>query len=121
MSPYIIDYSLSSKGNMGLKNLPQYEGTYLDEALCKTLKEMMINVVAKGTGNRIYRSDLVIGGKTGTAENETGADHSLFVGFAEPKDGNKESIVFAVVVEQGGQGAQALNVSNEILNVYKDE
>lgn len=121
MSPYIIDYSLNNKGNVGLKNLPQYEGTYLDEKLCKTLREMMINVVTNGTGNRIYRNDLVIGGKTGTAQNETGADHSLFVGFAEPKEGNKESIVFAVVVEQGGQGAKALNVSNEILNAYKNE
>ncbi|MEG0319653.1 MAG: penicillin-binding transpeptidase domain-containing protein, partial [Niameybacter sp.] len=75
----------------------------------------------EGTGNRVYRSDMTIGGKTGTAQNETGGDHSLFVGFAEDKDGEKESIVFAVVVEQGGKGSKALDVTRTLLEAYKDE
>jgi penicillin-binding protein 2 len=45
-----------------------------------------------------------VAGKTGTAENETGVDHSWYVGYA-PADAPK--IVVAVVVEQGGQGANA--------------
>ncbi|MEG0085197.1 MAG: penicillin-binding transpeptidase domain-containing protein [Niameybacter sp.] len=121
MSPYIVDYSVNTKGKIELKNLPQYEGTYLDESLCRTLKDLMIKVVEEGTGNRVYRSDMTIGGKTGTAQNETGGDHSLFVGFAEDKDGEKESIVFAVVVEQGGKGSKALDVTRTLLEAYKDE
>ncbi|HMN99280.1 MAG TPA: penicillin-binding protein 2 [Miltoncostaeaceae bacterium] len=45
-----------------------------------------------------------VAGKTGTAENETGADHSWYVGYA-PAEAPR--IVVAVVVEQGGQGANA--------------
>lgn len=45
-----------------------------------------------------------VAGKTGTAENETGVDHSWYVGYA-PADAPK--IVVAVVIEQGGQGANA--------------
>ena len=43
-------------------------------------------------------------GKTGTAENETGVDHSWYVGYA-PAEAPR--IVVAVVIEQGGQGANA--------------
>ncbi|MGE3137929.1 MAG: penicillin-binding protein 2 [Thermoleophilia bacterium] len=45
-----------------------------------------------------------VAGKTGTAENETGVDHSWYVGFAPAQD---PEIVVAVVIEQGGQGANA--------------
>lgn len=45
-----------------------------------------------------------VAGKTGTAENETDVDHSWYVGYA-PADAPK--IVVAVVIEQGGQGANA--------------
>lgn len=121
MSPYIVDYSMNTKGKVDLKNLPQYQDTYLDEKMCETLRQLMVEVVEEGTGNRLYDKDLIIGGKTGTAENETGKDHSLFVGFAEPKEGNKESIVFAVVVEQGGKGGKAIDVSRAILSAYKNE
>lgn len=45
---------------------------------------------------------LTVCGKTGTAENPHGEDHSLFIGFA-PKDDPKVAI--AVIVENGGFGA----------------
>lgn len=119
MAPYMIDYSKDTSGKTALKNLPTYQGTYLDEKTCEILKSLMQKVVSEGTGNRLYRSDMTIGGKTGTAQNETSSDHSLFVGFAEMPDGSKESIVFAVIVEQGGKGAKALDVSNAIIEAYK--
>jgi penicillin-binding protein 2 len=43
-------------------------------------------------------------GKTGTAENPQGLDHSWFVGYAPYND---PKIVVAVIVEHGGQGANA--------------
>jgi len=45
-----------------------------------------------------------VAGKTGTAENPSGPDHSWFVGYAPYND---PKIVVAVVVEHGGQGANA--------------
>ena len=57
-----------------------------------------------GTANRAVIKDLVIAGKTGTAQNPHGEDHSVFVAFA-PKDDPK--IAIAVYVENAGWGGRA--------------
>ena len=62
----------------------------------------MRSSVLGGTCKRLNRSDIVICGKTGTAQNK-GHDHSVFMGFA-PMD--KPQIAIAVYVENGGFGAQ---------------
>ena len=57
--------------------------------------------VLGGTCKHLNRGDIVICGKTGTAQNR-GQDHSVFMGFA-PMDNPK--IAIAVYVENGGFGA----------------
>ncbi|MBK9255510.1 MAG: penicillin-binding protein 2 [Saprospiraceae bacterium] len=60
-------------------------------------------VVTSGTARIADVPGLHICGKTGTAENPHGKDHSVFFGFA-PKD--KPKIAIAVFVENAGFGAQ---------------
>lgn len=64
------------------------------------MREMMVSVVDRGTGRRAAIPGVVVGGKTGTAENP--ADESptaWFVGFAD------DDVVVAVVVpDAGGEG-----------------
>lgn len=62
----------------------------------------MANAVTGGTCRRINIPGLDVCGKTGTAENPHGKDHSFFMGFA-PK--NKPKIAIMVLVENGGFGA----------------
>ncbi len=63
----------------------------------------MADAVTQGTCRGINLAPLVeVCGKTGTAENPHGDDHSLFMGFA-PKD--DPQIAIAVVVENGRFGA----------------
>lgn len=62
----------------------------------------MRSSVIKGTCKAANRSDYLICGKTGTAQNR-GQDHSVFMGFA-PMDNPK--IAIAVYVENGGFGAE---------------
>jgi penicillin-binding protein 2 len=57
-----------------------------------------------GTANRAVMKDLVIAGKTGTAQNSQGEDHSVFIAFA-PKD--NPTIAIAVYVENAGWGGRA--------------
>ena len=57
--------------------------------------------VLGGTCKHLNRGDIIICGKTGTAQNR-GQDHSVFMGFA-PMDNPK--IAIAVYVENGGFGA----------------
>ncbi len=61
----------------------------------------MRSSVVKGTCKAANRSDYLVCGKTGTAQNR-GQDHSVFMGFA-PMDDPK--IAIAVYVENGGFGA----------------
>jgi len=55
-----------------------------------------------GTARRSRIEDITICGKTGTAQNPHGEDHSIFIAFA-PKD-NPE-IAIAIYIENGGWGS----------------
>jgi penicillin-binding protein 2 len=62
----------------------------------------MQQAVATGTAAGIKLKDIIICGKTGTAQNPHGANHSVFIAFA-PK--NNPKIAIAVFVENAGFGA----------------
>ena len=62
----------------------------------------MQQVVESGTARSSQIPGIVMCGKTGTAQNPHGKNHSIFVAFA-PRDNPK--IAIAVIVENGGQGA----------------
>jgi penicillin-binding protein 2 len=62
----------------------------------------MRNVVLNGTGRIAQLDSLTVCGKTGTAQNPHGKDHSIFIAFA-PMDNPK--IAMAVYVENAGFGA----------------
>jgi len=81
----------------------------IEPAVLQALRDGLIQAAngADGTSTAVFGSlpeSARVAGKTGTAENETGVDHSWYVGYA-PADAPK--IVVAVVIEQGGQGANA--------------
>lgn len=59
-------------------------------------------VVIRGTAVSAAIKDIVVCGKTGTAQNPHGKDHSVFIAFA-PKDDPK--IAIAVFVENAGYGS----------------
>lgn len=65
---------------------------------------MWEGVNVAGTGGRAYVPGLNICGKTGTAQNPNGADHSTFLCFAPRYD---PKIVVSVYVEHGGFGGSA--------------
>jgi penicillin-binding protein 2 len=64
--------------------------------------EMAVNGGAGATARIAALKDIIVCGKTGTAQNTHGEDHSVFVAFA-PKDDPK--IAIAVLVENAGFGA----------------
>ena len=70
-----------------------------------------------GTARYTGRSDqVVIAGKTGTAQNPHGEDHSLFTAFAPYED---PQIVVTVVVEHGGHGSEAAApVARALIEAY---
>lgn len=63
----------------------------------------MQNTVAYGTATRAYIPHISMCGKTGTSQNPSGEDHSVFFGFA-PKD--NPQIAIAVYIENAGSGGE---------------
>ncbi len=75
----------------------------IDSSYWELVVDGMENVVLQGTGRRAkFSKDISVCGKTGTAQNPHGKDHSIFIAFA-PKDNPK--IALAVYVENVGFGS----------------
>ena len=110
---------MNKNGSIKMSNKPKQMGPLMTEAQAKFLQELMERVVDHGTAVSLPEKGLIVGGKTGTAQNETEADHSWFMGYAKDPEGKKAPIAFAVVVEGGGKGAQSLTVSDSILKAYR--
>ena len=89
-----IDSNMTTKRVINIK--PKY---------FKDVKVGMCRVIEGESGTARYSAidSIQVAGKTGTAENPHGNDHSLFMGFA-PADNPK--IAIAVVVENAGFGSQ---------------
>jgi penicillin-binding protein 2 len=97
----------------------------------EVIRQAMIGVNKEGTGARAFAgAEYVSAGKTGTAQvfslkgekySEHGTkehlrDHALFIAFA-PAD--KPTIALAVLVENGGFGAQAAApIARQVLDYY---
>lgn len=74
----------------------------VDEKYYDIILKGMQQVIEAGTGTGAKIEGVELAGKTGTAQNPHGEDHSIFVLIA-PLDNPK--IVISVVVENGGWGA----------------
>ena len=74
-----------------------------DTAYYNILIEAMSQVVKSGTAAASQIPGIEMCGKTGTAQNPHGKDHSMFIAFA-PRDHPK--IAIAVAVENAGWGAE---------------
>lgn len=79
------------------------QSTMVSKASYEEVVKGMRQAVIGGTCRAANIPGLDICGKTGTAENSRGKDHSAFMGFA-PMDAPK--IAIAVYVENGGFGAE---------------
>lgn len=84
----------------------------------KIIKKAMKDVVndKDGTGFGIKLKEISISGKTGTAQNSHGKDHSIFIAYA-PSDNPK--IAVAVIVENVGFGSTfAAPIAKEMITTY---
>lgn len=79
------------------------KSTMVSEASYEEVVKGMRHAVTDGTCRAANLPGLDVCGKTGTAENSRGKDHSAFLGFAPM---NEPKITVAVYVENGGFGAE---------------
>jgi penicillin-binding protein 2 len=116
--PYLWKEETTSDGRI-VSTPPKIVG-YLpfSSSTLRVLKEAMTGVVndPRGTGLLSRIPDIVVAGKTGTAQNPHGDDHAWFIGYAPAQD---PRIVVVVLIENIGHGGTfAAPVAKRIIEKY---
>ena len=98
-TPHIVKEIADSTIDLKYK---EKRGPKIDKSYYESIAEGMRMAVTGGTCRLANLYDIEVCGKTGTAQNPHGKDHSVFMGFAPYHD---PKIAVAVYVENAGFGA----------------
>lgn len=102
ITPHIVKKITDPVTNKDVTHQYEKHIALIDKPHFDPVIEGLFQVVEMGTAKSARVEGITMCGKTGTAQNPHGDNHSMFAGFA-PKDNAK--IAIAVVVENGGYGA----------------
>ncbi|MCL1995347.1 MAG: penicillin-binding transpeptidase domain-containing protein [Defluviitaleaceae bacterium] len=86
-----------------------------DEYTTEILQNIMRQVVVAGTGQPAAVAGVDLAGKTGTAENDAGAAHGWFTGYAKDLD-----IAIAVILEHSGGTGPVLPIVRDVVTFFRD-
>lgn len=115
---YYTPHIVKGVGNAPITD-PQYtepKYTTIDSIHFPVVIEGMFDVFETGTARGSRLESITMCGKTGTAENPHGQDHSIFVAFA-PKENPK--IAISIIVENGYWGSRwAAPIASLIIEKY---
>ena len=102
---YITPHIVKRIGNKTIddEQLTGKKYTTIDPKHFEKVIPGMLDVFEKGTARASRHDSITMCGKTGTAENPHGQDHSIFIAFA-PMDNPK--IALAIIVENGYWGSR---------------
>jgi penicillin-binding protein A len=103
MKPRIIKGIGSRRDNQIFLTHPEVWCQPISASTANQVKNMMVQVVEKGTGYGARVPGITVAGKTGTAENPHGETHAWFVAIA-PAD--KPEYVVAAILENAGYGGR---------------
>jgi len=118
MRPFVLQ-ALQMQSGQRVTHRPQvaYKLPFKAETIAhlqRSARDVVGNI--HGTAHGLNFKDLAIAGKTGTAQNPHGKEHSWFVGYA-PAD--RPEIVVAALVENAGHGSEvAAPLCAEVMRHY---
>ncbi len=102
---YYTPHIVKAIGGKGIEdpNFTEAKYTTIDSVHFPVVIDGMFDVFESGTARGSRLESITMCGKTGTAQNPHGQDHSIFVAFA-PKDNPK--IAISIIVENGYWGSR---------------
>ena len=114
MKPILVKEAISPDGKIIKTFHPEVLSKGTDIFTANEVKNMMVEVVRRGTGTNAAIKNVRVAGKTGTAENPSGKTHAWFIGFAPADD---PQIAIAVVLEEDGStgGKTAAPIARNII------
>ena len=108
MKPYIVEYSKDYADKIKYIQTPEVLTELCSAENADKISEMLNYSVTQKTS-----SDYDIAGKTGTAENSSGADHSWFTAYAPAND---PQYAVTIIFENNGKGSTAIPSAQKILS-----
>ncbi len=100
MAPYLVQSVIGSDLSVLDSASPSELSQAVTSDVAAQVRDMMVQVVERGTGTRAQIPGVRVAGKTGTAEHGAGRRaHAWFISFAPAND---PTIAVAVIVEDGG-------------------
>jgi peptidoglycan glycosyltransferase len=118
MKPYLVDQLLAPDLSVIDETDPEELREPISAEIANQLTEMMVSVVARGSGRAARIQGMEVAGKTGTAQVREGVpDHNWFMGFAPADD---PQIAVAVFVANGGGtgGDTSAPIAREVMQAY---
>ena len=118
MKPYLIDQVRGPDLTVLDETQPEEWREPISEEVADQLTEMMVSVVAQGSGRAARISGVEVAGKTGTAQvSPEVADHTWFMGFAPAED---PQIAVAVFIANGGGtgGERSAPIARDVIAAY---
>jgi penicillin-binding protein A len=111
--PYLVRRIAGSE--TGIATRPETLAEPISPETAHQVRDLMIQVVKRGTGTPAQLPGVTVAGKTGTATNPHGRSHAWFVAFA-PAEAPRVAV--AIVVENVGYGGTyAAPIAREVLRV----
>lgn len=99
VTPYVVDSMLDADGNVISKTEPVIKRQVISESTAKTVTDMMVDVVAGGTGKNAYVEGYSVAGKTGTSE-KLGKDDYYVASFGCFAPANDPEIAVLIIVDE---------------------
>jgi peptidoglycan glycosyltransferase len=116
MQPYLVDRITRPDGSTVLTHSPYAIRRAMPSEIAATMRRNMRAGVEYGFGKAAQQVDpdvALVGGKSGTAENPSGAPHAWFIAIA-PVEQSRFAV--AVMIENGGEGSVVgARVAGEVL------
>jgi peptidoglycan glycosyltransferase len=120
MTPYLVDQLRAPDLTVIEQTDPDEFSRPVSPEVADQLTEMMVSVVANGSGRAARIPGIDVAGKTGTAQVAEGVpDHNWFIGFAPADD---PQIAVAVFVANGGGtgGDVSAPIARQVMQAYLD-
>jgi peptidoglycan glycosyltransferase len=96
MTPHVFSEARDGDGNLVERYKPRPWVQAVTPQVAADMRDMMIDVVARGTGRRGAIPDVQVAGKTGTAQTGRDTSHAWFIAFAPAE---APTIAVAVILE----------------------
>jgi len=116
MQPYLVDRITRPNGGTVMTHGASALHRAMSQAIAATMRKNMRAGVEYGFGKAAQQVDpnvALVGGKSGTAENPSGAPHAWFIAIAPVE---QPRFAVAVMIENGGEGSSVgARVAGEVL------